>query len=187
MVIMLMVINFHMTTRRWLNIFSSNNTSHFPSSQSSYLLRHSSSSSSSQISRRSRTTKCKRTEVYPKEKKEKGKQAASTKKRFKCEVCSKTFKRRSYLSRHFVTHTSSPKFVCKKLTSDGKTCGRGFHRKDHFNYHMRQHSNVRPFACTYPLCGSAFRQKGALTRHKINSQGEGGKGEKEDEDDVRRL
>eukprot|EP00056_Hartaetosiga_gracilis_P000161 m.36437 g.36437 ORF g.36437 m.36437 type:complete len:515 (-) comp10091_c0_seq1:1366-2910(-) len=85
--------------------------------------------------------------------------------RYECIMCNTSFCHRTHLKRHMIVHTQPPPFSCKFVEQNGLVCGRGFYRKDHFRYHMNQHTNSRPFKCTHAGCHSAFRQKGALTRH----------------------
>eukprot|EP00055_Hartaetosiga_balthica_P010507 m.45040 g.45040 ORF g.45040 m.45040 type:complete len:332 (+) comp7199_c0_seq1:456-1451(+) len=85
--------------------------------------------------------------------------------RFECNVCHTSFKHRAHLKRHMICHTEAPTHVCQFIDKNGTTCRRGFYRKDHYRYHMSQHNKTKSFKCLHPGCSSAFRQKGALTRH----------------------
>lgn len=84
---------------------------------------------------------------------------------FSCEVCSKQFRTKGSLSRHFETRHAQRerKFTCE-------TCGSSFFRKNDIIIHMRVHTDERPYSC--PYCSKSFRQITSLIRHKRIHTGE---------------
>jgi len=107
-----------------------------------------------------------------------------------CDVCSKTFHRKSALNEHVkYTHTTERKFICSE-------CGKSYKRKDHlkrhnevshdsnskmyicnicgleislkYNYkrHMLGHNKEKPFVCNEKDCDQSFGKENELMRHK---------------------
>eukprot|EP01083_Nonionella_stella_P085006 235405_1 len=102
---------------------------------------------------------------------------------FQCDVCEKTFKIRGCLTKH--KHTHNKKFKCnmcrKSFVSDVllaehiadqcirpvyecSICDMSFKRKSNLSKHQRVH-NHRPFRCK--LCDKTFRSASELTKHEI--------------------
>ncbi|XP_028160500.1 gastrula zinc finger protein XlCGF57.1-like [Ostrinia furnacalis] len=84
---------------------------------------------------------------------------------YKCQGCSKRFRTKGSLSRHFETRHGQRerKFTCE-------TCGSSFYRKNDIIIHMRVHTDERPYSC--PYCPKSFRQVTSLIRHKRVHTGE---------------
>ena len=51
-------------------------------------------------------------------------------------------------------------FVCQEAG-----CGKAFNRKDNLKRHSRQHSGVKPFACSYPGCSYASIYRSNTLNH----------------------
>ncbi|KAH9376450.1 hypothetical protein HPB48_010617 [Haemaphysalis longicornis] len=107
--------------------------------------------------------------------------------RFKCEECQKTFKRRGHLVNHRVTHTKEKKFPCsicdqsftkrynlvrhERVMHLGvgadknacETCGRCFNRADNLARHQMVHTRGRPFRCD--KCPKGYRHRSNLKKH----------------------
>ncbi|EJW74462.1 hypothetical protein WUBG_14629, partial [Wuchereria bancrofti] len=69
----------------------------------------------------------------------------------KCEVCSKTFKKKFELIRHYVVHTKERRFVCE-------ICGKRFSQKASLGQHALTHnaSTAQNHKCS--LCDATFSQ-----------------------------
>lgn len=76
---------------------------------------------------------------------------------FKCDVCSKIFKSRTYLWAHMNQHKD------KRFSCD--ICGRKFTYKCNLKSHLITHQESRPFECD--VCNKAFKMKSLLASHKI--------------------
>ncbi|XP_076805089.1 uncharacterized protein LOC143448980 isoform X2 [Clavelina lepadiformis] len=76
-----------------------------------------------------------------------------------CTVCKKTFRSKSHLGRHMISHTGERKHCCT-------TCGKLFLKADHLKRHERIHTSERPFTCE--KCGKNFRDKDHLKRHHLS-------------------
>ena len=61
--------------------------------------------------------------------------------RYKCDQCSKTFKRKANLSSHMKVHTDFA-YICEY-------CGKKFARSGNLVQHIRIHTNEKPFKCQY--------------------------------------
>ncbi|KAK4297877.1 hypothetical protein Pmani_029735 [Petrolisthes manimaculis] len=99
--------------------------------------------------------------------------------RFVCDVCGRSYKRRDNLSQHQRTHTGEKPYgwlfpgpsgggggggdrVARAPTC--AYCGRCFARLDTLKQHLVIHTGERPYKCRD--CGHAFRYRMALTRHR---------------------
>lgn len=76
--------------------------------------------------------------------------------KFKCNVCDRSFDYKHVLQNHQRIHTGEKPFKCG-------ICGNRFTRDHHLKTHMRLHTGERPFTCTY--CGMRFVQVANLRRH----------------------
>lgn len=64
------------------------------------------------------------------------KRGHSTERPFVCNICMKGFKRNEHLTRHYVIHTGDKNFTCQE-------CGKAFSRKDHLHKHAQTHMAKR--------------------------------------------
>ncbi|XP_069835723.1 uncharacterized protein [Dendropsophus ebraccatus] len=83
--------------------------------------------------------------------------------KYGCELCIKSFNRKSHLVEHIKTHTGEKPFICSE-------CGDCFTLKGNLARHKRIHSHERPFQCTD--CGKRFFQKSDLVEHQRIHTGE---------------
>ncbi|KAI4455322.1 zinc finger protein zic and gli [Holotrichia oblita] len=103
-------------------------------------------------------------------------------KRFICEICKRSFKRKYNLERHEKTHDNTKIYkcpICSKLVRDIKThtesthiykhvcdvCGAKFGNNNSFINHKRIHTGDRPFLCE--ICGRSFARKWVLRKHRM--------------------
>ncbi|XP_043846460.1 zinc finger protein 383-like isoform X2 [Dromiciops gliroides] len=75
---------------------------------------------------------------------------------FACDICGKTFKRISCLSRHQKIHAEVKPHVCQE-------CGKDFSQRSYLSEHQRIHTGEKPYECNE--CGKVFRQRSTLLRH----------------------
>ena len=73
-----------------------------------------------------------------------------------CNLCDKTFKTRSELKCHMLSHSHIRPFICE-------ICGQTYKNKRALNIHVGMHNGINPFTCV--VCNKSFTQKGALQRH----------------------
>ncbi|XP_053408722.1 zinc finger protein 32-like isoform X2 [Mercenaria mercenaria] len=85
------------------------------------------------------------------------------KKGYMCEICKKTFTKKSSLSSHEITHTEEKPFKCQ-------FCDKGFNVRSNLNVHLRIHTGQRPHTCE--ICQKTFRQSGSLRTHERIHKGE---------------
>ena len=78
-----------------------------------------------------------------------------------CDVCGRSFKAKSGLTRHSQAHSSTSKYSCQ-------LCKATFANKGHYEGHINSHNNIKPFKCT---CSAEFCFKSPLLRHKKSCHG----------------
>ncbi|XP_028908899.1 zinc finger protein 236 isoform X2 [Ornithorhynchus anatinus] len=79
-----------------------------------------------------------------------------TRRAYRCDYCTKGFKKSSHLKQHVRSHTGEKPYKCK-------ICGRGFVSSGVLKSHEKTHTGVKPFTCN--ICAAAFTTNGSLTRH----------------------
>lgn len=82
-----------------------------------------------------------------------------TPERYKCNVCSKTFRNKKGKCYHDACVTGVRPYQCT-------LCDRSFVKRSHFEYHERVHSGYKPYKCN--LCDKAFPQQNKLNRHMFS-------------------
>lgn len=82
---------------------------------------------------------------------------SNLKKRFMCRLCSYSFNKNAYLTRHMLIHTDEKPFKCT-------ICSRCFKRKDNLKQHLKVHAHVVPFFCRHCLQG--FNQLNKKAAHE---------------------
>ena len=80
-----------------------------------------------------------------------------------CEVCSKSYRSRSILRTHRITHRTSKPYTCD-------TCQQGFNSFSNLRNHQFKHTG-RKFPC--PHCGKSYSSPGNLKTHLIKLHGAG--------------
>lgn len=78
--------------------------------------------------------------------------------RHSCEVCCKTFMKKSNLIDHLRLHANMKPFQCAH-------CDKSFVQSGNYKSHLRTHTQERPFACSHPGCNKSYNQSSALTIH----------------------
>jgi uncharacterized Zn-finger protein len=93
----------------------------------------------------------------------------NSKKIFKCQIpdCGKTFKFKSEMERHLVTHTGQRSYICSF-----PGCGKTFKRNDALINHSKTHSRTVLFTCPEAGCGAQFTTKSAARYHLLKHKGE---------------
>lgn len=77
-------------------------------------------------------------------------------KKYKCDICEKSFTHCGTLKDHKRIHSGETPFVCTY-------CGRGFKKKWGWQQHTWLHTNTKPYKCV--LCTEAFTQNVTLKLH----------------------
>ena len=77
-------------------------------------------------------------------------------KKFKCEICYKTFKTNPHLKQHERVHTGEKPFKCD-------VCSKAFSQKGHLDVHKRVHTKEKPWSCS--VCDSSFVNSSNLNDH----------------------
>ena len=75
---------------------------------------------------------------------------------YKCDICLKAFTHSGDLNRHLIVHTGERPFKCG-------ICSKTFTQSSHLKTHLRLHTGDKPFECT--LCSSRFAQQNGLSQH----------------------
>lgn len=77
-------------------------------------------------------------------------------KKYKCEVCNRTFGCPKTLKMHIQTHTGARPYICHH-------CGRGMSTPYALRQHIRLHTNEAPYKCEE--CGESFKQRVTMKLH----------------------
>lgn len=79
-------------------------------------------------------------------------------KRYKCDLCDKSYWTKGNLVEHKRTHTTERAFACK-------ACAKAFKTKHVLDVHVRKTHGAEKFFCS--LCGKTFKSRGDAQRHVI--------------------
>ncbi|KAK3866520.1 hypothetical protein Pcinc_027953 [Petrolisthes cinctipes] len=82
---------------------------------------------------------------------------------FQCDKCDKTYRVRSSLNSHKVTHNAEKMYKCDE-------CDKAFHYSTPLQIHKRTHSDERPYKCR--SCSATFRSSTNLRYHERLHTGE---------------
>lgn len=81
---------------------------------------------------------------------------SKTKITYECDLCGKTYSKRSNLDSHKRIHTGIKNFTCDQ-------CGKSFSQKGNLAGHLLTHSTSRPFSCA--VCDKTFKTLMRLRKH----------------------
>lgn len=104
-----------------------------------------------------------------------GQSFAEMRRKFHCSHCGKSFKTKSHLQRHILTHTGEKPYVCNK-------CGSKFNQSSSLRNHVIAiHTKDYPHFCD--ICQKGFLMPALLQRHLANSHQDGATGGGGDDED----
>ena len=79
-------------------------------------------------------------------------------KKFKCNICNKSFIDNYKLKRHSLIHSNEKKIICE-------ICKKKFLFDYNLKIHMRIHTGKKPYYCIFPGCFKKFSQSSNLDYH----------------------